>query len=383
MIAIAWKGVVGFPLRALLGALSLIVAITGLVAVNAASGTIEQTVLQRALLTGGPSHTFMASGLNGHEGVLLRDSVLGLFTSRYGASASRVASIDNLVSRKSNGASLGLDVTFVDPQFRDLRPFPVLAGRWLGKSWFSPRICVNESAAVRVGLGERVELRSPISTDTIFAVVSCIVDDGSPNLDAYMLFSAAESFMVNNPGDAHLAIQFTAARATTDSLRAQLVNQGALRNQPLDWSVARTDTLALLAGEVAATQSAFGLTGLLGLLAAIFAIANIGLSTVRERSSEFSLRRALGASRLQLGVIFILETQIIAIGSALVAAPLAYLLYPLLAKFFGAPFGVMPPPFPWGWAVAGIGIGMLAEAVGSLPALLRALRVPISGVMRE
>ncbi|MCU1417155.1 MAG: transporter permease [Schumannella sp.] len=382
MIRVAWQGVIGFPLRTCLTALCLLVAVAGLVSVNAATETIKATVVQKALLANGPQHTFSASGLGGPAGLVRQDEVLQLLRDVFG-SVSRSAQLQGLSVNTPTGA-VSIDVNFVDPQLREIRPFPLVAGSWIGtQDWLAPRVCVNAAGARAVSMDESVVLRVQASGDSQKVVIGCVVEDGRAQPSMYADFEQFAGVIQLNPEAVTLSFLLRSPASTAESLKQRLVGWDSLAATQTEWDVKRIDTVDALQAEVDATRSTFAVVGGVGVLAAVLAIMNIGLSAIRERSSEFSIRRALGASRRQLVGLVLLESQIVSLAAGILAIPVSLALYPLTMSLFGAPFGVAQPEFPWVWAAIGVLVGMGAGLLGAIPAMARSFRIPIANVMRE
>jgi putative ABC transport system permease protein len=199
----------------------------------------------------------------------------------------------------------------------------------------------------------------------------------------YVPIAQTQPFLLELESDVQVNLQLTTHGVSATLLSSFLTGQDKLAGRSTTWSVDRTDTLSKLEAELEATRSTFQIVALLGLLSAILAIVNVGLSALKERSSEFSLRRALGASRHQIAAIVLLESQLIALGAGVVAVPLCYVVYPLIASEFSAPYGVPIPEFSFAYAWIGVIIGMASALAGSMPAAIRSTFVPISTIMRE
>jgi putative ABC transport system permease protein len=189
--------------------------------------------------------------------------------------------------------------------------------------------------------------------------------------------------LVNQENTINTTLEVSAPDLTSDTLSTRLKLLDDFSANHTSWTVNRRDTVQQLQNEVAATRSSFLTVGVLGILATAFAVANVGLSALRERSSELSLRRALGARRWHIPFIMVLESQIIALLAGALSIPLSFAIYPTIANQFGAPFGVSSPPYPWVSAWAGLALGMVTALLGSIAPALRALKIPISTMMRE
>jgi putative ABC transport system permease protein len=209
------------------------------------------------------------------------------------------------------------------------------------------------------------------------------VNDGGARPVAYAHLDYLPELLVNQEGLINATLEVSSSKLSVQAINSRLGELDALMSTTTPWKVTRKDTVGQLAAEVSATRSSFMTVGVLSLLVTAFAVANVGLSALRERSVELSLRRALGGRRWQIPGLMILESQIVALIAGSMAVPVSYLIYPLVAEQFGAPFGIDAPAYPWGSALLGLSIGMLTALVGSIAPAIRALNTPISSMMRE
>lgn len=386
LVPIAWQGVAGHPIRTALTALGLMVGVVSLVSVVSAADTTVATVEQKAILTGGPEATFDISGVTG-SGSLLRSQQL-------------LAQLQNSVAPEIRGArfastqdvSLGLDgevfdsdVIFTDPDIRTLRPFPVVAGYWLDDADAGLSVVLNQTAYEASRATERggLSLRVTGTTGDRAAPVKGVVNDGGARPKAYVHLRHLPDLLVNQEGQIKTTLEVSSPGLGINDLKSRLSELNALTATTTQWEVTRKDTVKQLAAEVSATRASFTTVGVLSLLVTAFAVANVGLSALRERSVELSLRRALGGRRWQIPSLMILESQIVALMAGAMAIPVSYFIYPFVAEQFGAPFGIEPPAYPWSSTFLGLAIGMLTALAGSVAPAIRALNTPISSMMRE
>ena len=389
ILRIAWQGVSGFKLRMLLAVIALSASVVGVVSVAAASTTVEATVLQQAILQNGPSTTVDVTGLSGSAGLKESAVLAGKLQRSYGptSTVARVASLEAIILIIDDRAS-NVNVDFTNASLRAIRPFPVLQGRWLevsDKVPFALEVVLNQPGAeeLNVDPGRTLQMVSlGVETPTLVRVVG-VVDDGSDSPNAYVEISSADEFLESNSQHLTVTIKMAGGTVQREGVNTRLSQWATWSASSYDLDVQRKDTVNALRAEVEATRATFVVVGLIGLLASISAIANIGLSTLRERGSELTLRRALGAKRWHIPLIMIVESQIVALISAAIAIPLSWLLYPAIFSQFGAPYGISSPPYPWEFAALGLVVGLLTSLLGSLAPAMFALNVRISNVMRE
>lgn len=126
--------------------------------------------------------------------------------------------------------------------------------------------------------------------------------------------------------------------------------------------------------------ASYGLTavGLISLLIGGVGIANITIASIIERTSEIGLRRAIGATRLDIMLQFILEALVLSIVGGMVAIATVHGITSVVAQVFQLPYRFQPrtASLSLGAAVA-VGIGACF-----LPAL-RASRLDPVQALRE
>ncbi|NEM92496.1 ABC transporter permease [Galbitalea soli] len=386
LLRIALQSIAVNWVRTLLAIIALSSSVVGVVTVASAAATIETTVTHRALMADGSPSTLLVSGLNGAEG--LTESVewkAQLQPYVGGGSVARIAQLES-ATIVSEGRSDSVDISFTEPELTRNHPFEVLGGRWLGgrRDTVAVPVVVNrlEANALDLRLGGAIELRASTAETTLQALVVGVVEDGAHDQRAYVALADADAFLRGNQAQLTTSLEVAAPGLATEDLTRRLNGLSSLRGVRVDWAVQRVDTVGGLRQEVEATRSAFLVVGILGLVAGAVAVANIGLSAVRERSSELSLRRALGARRWHLPAVMVLESQLIAVVAGVVAIAMSWAIYPTLAQQFGAPYGIAAPPYPTAVAAAGILVGMGTALLGGLVPAVHSMRAPIASIMR-
>lgn len=386
LFVIAFQSVRANGVRTALTIAALAVAVLGSVTVSAASSTIEQTVTQRAILQGGPVTTILLSGEKGALGKSQIESIapqLKVWSPTLRSAA--VAKLDS-AAIASGYATLPVTILFSEESLIEIRPFDVLEGRWLSdvQSPYTVGLVLNLEASNSLGarVGDNVRLRIPGVSSDRPAVVVGIVNDGQADGRAYASLLDGDAFLAANAETVTSSLLISGSTLTSDALGIRLNQLNSLSGTLVEWGIARTDTVEDLRAEVRATSRTFLVVGLLGLVVGALAVANVGLSALRERSSELSLRLALGARRWQLPVLVLIESQIVAIAAGILAVSAAFMLYPAVAAQFGAPYGIQAPSFPWGEAGLGVIVGSITAMIGAVAPAIHSLRVPVSRVLR-
>lgn len=386
-IRISLQGILGFPVRSLLSVLSLLLGIVSIVTIYSATLTIEATVTQKALLTGGPISTFdiaESTGFNTIESTRILSGQLEEYIGQSGGVAQMATS--SQVALELNGKILDAQISFTDSNLIRIRKFPVLEGVWLETiGHLRPALVINVPLknSLENSFNDQLKIVDNATNDRDPVRIIGVIDDGNTTPYAYGSLLDLSNLLMNQENSVTNSIQLTSPHVSTDELVRRIGEINEFSGRESVWTITRRDTVGELEGELNATRSTFFTIGFLAILTTIFAISNIGLSTIRERSSELSLRRALGAKWWQIPMIMVIEGQLIALGAAILAVPVALTLYPIIANQFGAPFGIDAPPFPWIAALVGLLVGMSTALLGSLLPATRSLKIPISSMMRD
>lgn len=212
------------------------------------------------------------------------------------------------------------------------------------------------------------------------------VDAVGVDLDDIVLvpFETATRRLLNVP---YVHTLFVQARSTADlvplerDVRQILHSRQASRSGMLDWFVIQNQATLLRTERGAARAMNQLIVGvaLLALLAGAIGIPAVMLISVRERTREVGLRRALGAKRRDIQLQFVLESAMLAAGGGLAGVVVG-----LTAAGGAAMLG------PWdlvvSWRAAAVAVTcstILGLVVGTIPAARAARLEPIAALRAE
>ena len=212
------------------------------------------------------------------------------------------------------------------------------------------------------------------------------VDPVGVDLDALVVlpFETAVRRLLNIPYVDALYIQ---ARSSADlvaleaEVRGILTSRHAARSGMLDAFVVQNQAVLLRTerGAARAMNQLIAGIALLALSSGAIGILVVMLISVRERTREIGLRRALGAKRRDIQLQFVLESAMLATGGGLVGV-----LVGLGAAGGAAELG------PWdlvvSWYAAGLGVAcstILGLVIGVIPAARAARLEPIAALRAE
>ena len=123
----------------------------------------------------------------------------------------------------------------------------------------------------------------------------------------------------------------------------------------------------------------FSVITVLALLSAFVLIANTMTTLVAEQTSEIATMKAVGGRRRQIAVVYVKTALLLGALGTLVGVVLGLALSNLLVRYLGATFfaidvgfGVDPRIL-----VASVLVGLLAPVLAALPAIRRAVRLPL------
>ncbi|QAY59678.1 FtsX-like permease family protein [Microbacterium protaetiae] len=378
-LLIALQGLRGAPIRSILVVAALTLGMLGFVAVLSAQQVMRETISQRALLTGGPETTLSVTiqGLGTAPEV---GRVLEQVKRRTGAASASALVEDTHTTIWTEGHQEERSrVTFVTPSYRQIHPFPIIDGDWLSPtSTLSPRVVINEPAvqllahATHPQLGT-TEYREPIT-------VIGVVRDGEDDPHVYVMFDRYFQFWTH---DLILNIELSSPSLDQDVVKGAIKHLNGL-GAPIElMDIHRTDRLSSLAAELGTSSQVLLILAVLGLASTVIGILNVGLSTARARSKEFTLRRTMGASRAQVAAVVLVESQLLAVGAAIIAFGGSFMLFPMVVGTFGAQIGVEPPGYRASYGLVSLVIASAAAASSSIIPALLSYRRDLSSVMRE
>ena len=248
----------------------------------------------------------------------------------------------------SNSLQLNVNITGVNEIYRDLRVMDILHGRFINLVDMRERrkvAVIDEASArklfgdVESSVGKMVKLTNGI-TFQLIGIVKAGYENSQPSV--YIPLSTAN--VIYNPSGYVSDVSYilegveTLAEATAydERLRAQLANY--FRFDPADrnaiWisnGVEGYEKFKMIFGGI---QLFIWVIGIGTLIAGIVGVSNIMLIAIKERTREFGIRKALGATPSSILLMVVLESLIITLSFGYIGMMLGVGLSEILCLVF-------------------------------------------------
>jgi putative ABC transport system permease protein len=289
--------------------------------------------------------------------------------------------------KRRPGAARKAPVIAAAPGFLAAAAVELSSGR-LFDAWdqaHRAQVCLAGAVAARaLGIGDLRHRRTVYIDDVPCAVIGIIsrATGGQSILRSVVLPSATAIAQWGPPDERAGAMPSVLIRTRPGA--ARLVARQApfviSQDRPDQFLVRLPPGQRQLSNQVAGTlTSLFYALGWVSLAIGTLSIASVTWLSVRERSAEFGLRRAVGARRLHILAHVVCESAILGLIGGLAGASLGVAMIILLARARGwvpvvAPLTVLPAP------LGGAAAGMLA---GIIPAMFAARIQPAETLSRS
>lgn len=383
-LRLAWQGVRTRPLRNALAALSLLIGVVTVVLVQGSSDVIATATVHRALLSGGPATTVTATLAeapgNATPSATWRPALDRMARGATGGHAASVVAFGS-VTLTAGGSPADVDLYAVSTNLRSIRPFELLRGTWFTNGpYLAPELIVNRAASGQLGTVLRGVSIAQGHAAPVLVRVQGVVDDGTDEAMVYV--REVDVTTLRRAGIEPTSQGVLLTGSSEQDLRRRVAGYGAVSGQAsLVSDVARTDSMAQYDDQLSTSRTLLMTIAALCLVVGALGILNIGLATVRDRSEEWAIRRALGASRAEVLAMVLVESQVVALASAVLALGIAWFTVPwALGQMSSVPVG--PTPLPWRAAVVGVVASSTAALCGALVPAIRTSRTALSTLLR-
>lgn len=383
-------------LRSVLSGLSILVAVLSVVAILASASVARDVFVADEEQRDGRGVT-MSAQLPGNEMSPQQfNDLMSVLTRRVTSRGGTFAVTTPLNSTVGGSELLALgsgpqnsNVLAIAGTLDRVRRLPIIAGRWLRRDTvrYPPEIVENQAAAAeRGGPGTTLGLQASRRTKVYGGQVVGEVADGIPQPEYYTSLASA---LTADPSllDGGSSLTILIHQKDTAASTLQVVLTKALAEYGLDSSnidIVRADHVDQLAGRLRSLQRGFIVSAGVSMVVAVLGLLNIGLASVRERSRELVVRRAIGATRTRLFALVLLTalaTAVIACALALTIGAVA--IYAVVPSLLPAASPVAAPGFPWNAALVGLVIAIATAAAGATYPATVAARLDVATALRE
>jgi putative ABC transport system permease protein len=376
VVRVGGAGLRARPLRVFLSALGIAIGIAAMIAVVGIS-TSSQADLERTLDRLGTNLLRVAPGQNlfGEASHLPNESV-GMI--------GRIAPVESVTAtgrttahvyrndKIPTGQSGGIAVMAAQTDLLGTVGASVTSGTWLNEATANyPAVVLGSKAAERLGIGAAGTEQQVWLGGRWFTVVGVLAPVPlAPELDAAALIGWPEAAADLGFDGYPTTIYTRADEAYVEDVQAVLAATANPEN-PNEVQVSRPSDA--LAAKQATDKTFTGLLlglGAVALLVGGVGVANTMVISVLERRAEIGLRRSLGATRGQVRLQFLVESQLLSALGGVGGALLGIAVTASYASYQGWP-SVVPA-----WAtVGGIGATLVIGGIAGLYPAIRASRL--------
>lgn len=384
------------PGRNVLTAVSLFIGVLAVMAIIVTGTVVKEVFVSTAEQQGGRFQTFQQSVQlpaeasraqlvtalqslptvpGAHSGCLVESS-----------STVTVASLPVSSATSQQGRQSGTAVRFVAGDYRSVYRMPIIQGRWLRSNLStSPYEAVLNmpSAGSLGGVGTPIWLTSNTSATAFPVTVVGVVNDGSTQP---VLYTNAIAWLTNAPQLLHpdtLTLLWQQPGTPVDSVHNS-INQWLDAHQlPTNGEISETDTVAGFQQFITVMQLSFGGVAALSLLVAGLGIINVGLASVKERTRELVIRRAIGASKASIVKMIVGSSVTLSVMVAAVSALVAGAGLAVFRASLPHDTAMVAPAYPVTAAALGTAVAIATALAGSIIPAVVASRLQPALALRE
>lgn len=381
VLRVAAQGVRARIGRSLLTAASLFIGVFAIVVIQAGAGAARDAIVADSVLENGKTATFVVSIVDGRQAIARSESLYGTLQKEidwiHGACA-LMATANGTV-----GDAWATEIRLVRGPLRDIKPYPIVSGRWAADQSQVGEVVANQAAASHgLAVGQRIRLSVAGRANTVGVTVVGIAKDTAPDPRLYSPLPADGRLAPSSVKSIELFVH--APLKNPGPLAALIANEYARYfDTGPKLTMQRADKVDEFADQLRTIALIFSVVAGLSLIVGSLGILNIGLATIKERSDELSLRRSFGATKVEVIAMIVAEGQIVALGAAVPAVAIGLAAFPFVVAQLSKGVPVSAPALPVMPALFGVFTCCTAAFIGSLAPALRAASVPIASIMRN
>jgi len=323
---VAWQEVRAHPLRSMLTILAVAIGVAALAAIVLASSLASTALQHRTEVESGRQATLQVSVASEDSQGTARippQTLEDLLTNENG-----VLAVSPFQSTNALIDGVGVEAVIVDDDYQEIRLVEMMEGRWFDGDarWRVPVLVVNEQLRHSLSTSEDDWIQIDLLGWQGLAHVIGVINDGIPTGRIYVASDGnqgpftSSSFLlrvdpvrvaeVQSAIQAHTNLAFPDARS--DITRLDDAEEIQTLNRVMGWLLLAVATVSLVVSSIG--------------------IINIGLVSVRARSREFAILRAVGGTRGDVVGTVITESVLLALVGGLLGSGLGLVLGVSLAQ---------------------------------------------------
>lgn len=403
-------------LRSCVTGLCICIAVAAFSVVVQLGQSAQQEMAETVELTQGRSGTWRVTGQGAPLELLLDSGARSARDSATGARAwgrtLRLGEVGAVVSTPTNSAApperdnedeaarpVGVALLAVDPGVANVAPVPMERGRWL-----TPADTRQGALPVVLSPGAAKALTAQthdISPTSLVGRTLWVSTPANVRLTVVGLATDGPLLRFQSEGSIGFIPLYPARRdglhpslagvvAAPDAVQTYLLapaqaadlKEAAVASQRAFLSAAghteagvtaeRIDSADDFAAATASLSAVLGTIGVIALAVGVLGVANVSLMSVRERTREFGLRSALGASPATIASLVLTETALVIVAGGALGVLLAAVATRVAGASLGGALNGLPiAPLSFGTATVGIAA---SAACGLLAGILPAMR---------
>jgi putative ABC transport system permease protein len=307
-------------------------------------------------------------------------------------SLSFIAAYDATVQFRDTKTSPKMKVTGVDEYYLASSGLQVAEGRNFTQQEVQtgkPAVIVGSSLAEDLfgdqeGVGERIKVG-----DTYYVVIGVLKERGSslgesPDDGILMPLITAQSLVNAIDISYDMAVMVQDVNRLDEAIYEATGVLRAVRRLELgqedNFYISKSDNLvSVLSGNISYLTKFALIVGIITLVGAAVALTNIMLVTVKERTREIGVRKAMGATTRNIRNQFLLESITICTTGGLFGIAAGLIFGNLIARYFEGDFVI-----PWDWIIFGVALCIITGLLSGLGPAIKAARLdPIESLRHE
>ncbi len=377
------------PLRAILTILGIVIGVAAVVALTSIGGGSTRAVENRFNAFGTDTITVQSSRFSSNA-TPLTTSDLAAIAATPGVKTT-VYTVDTNASVSAGSTTAMETVTGTFPQIRTIDQLTVDAGTFFSQFAVAnslPVAVLGSTAASDLGLTPLRAVGQTIAVGGVrFKVIGVLASQGGisfGSVDSSLLvpLGSIEGRLVGfHPDISSIRVQATPAGVDTFASAVE----STLRTQHDLTSSEQNDFQIINASSIASavSSSTKTLTELMAAIAAIslivggIGVANVMLVTVRERTREIGVRRAVGATRRDIVTQFLVDAVVISLIGGVVGLGVGF-----GSAFAGGSALSVTPVFSWTAVILAIVVAVVVGVVAGIGPALQASSVEPTMALR-